>query len=98
MQRDRNENLASIIVKRPHVTEKATSGRERGVYTFIVHSSANKREIIQAIQELYHVTPRKVRVSNVPEKIVFSRAKRGVKSGYKKAFVYVRKGDSIEIA
>jgi len=43
------------------------------------------------------VKPEKVRVAAIPAKKVFVRGKKGVKSGGKKAYVYLKKGDKIEL-
>lgn len=93
-----NLNLSSRILKRPRVTEKATdvSQSEKGVYTFEVLVGANKSQVKSAVKELFKVTPVKVNIINTSEKRVFSRGKRGVVSGIKKAMVYLKKGDKIE--
>jgi len=50
-----------------------------------------------AVAEVYKVTPVRVSVTSVPSKKVFVRGKKGVKSGGKKAYVYLAKKDKIEI-
>jgi len=84
------------ILRRIRITEKATMLSENKVYTFEVQKRANKPEIIKAIKEIYNVEPIKVNIVNLPSKRVMSRGKRGVKSGVKKAMVYLKEGDSIE--
>ncbi|MFA6524502.1 MAG: 50S ribosomal protein L23 [Candidatus Paceibacterota bacterium] len=85
------------IIKKPRITEKASFSAEQNVYTFDVSQSANKTEIKKAIFELYKVKPTKVNILMVPSKQIFSKGKKGVKSGGKKALVYLKKGDKIEI-
>ena len=85
------------IIKNGRVTEKASRAVEGNVYTFEVMQSANKTEIKKAIFSLYKVKPVKVNVLPVPEKHIFTKGKAGVKSGGKKALVYLKKGDTIEI-
>jgi ribosomal protein L23 len=58
---------------------------------------ATKASIAASVKAVYKVTPLKVRVANIPDKQVFIRGKRGVKRGGKKAYVYLKKGDKIEI-
>ena len=89
-------NIMSIIV-RPRVTEKATMSAEKGVYVFEVSKNSTKAQIAKAISLMYKVTPEKVRVVSLPAKHVFVRGKWGVKSGIKKAYVYLKQGDKIEI-
>ncbi|MBI2046374.1 MAG: 50S ribosomal protein L23 [Parcubacteria group bacterium] len=84
------------IIKRPRVTEKATSLSEKGVYVFEVAQKANKREVIKAVHLLYNVTPRKVRMIMVPSKKVFMRGHVGFTAKIKKAMVFLKKGETIE--
>ena len=88
---------ASVVIKRPHITEKASASEGIGVYTFIVDKGANKIEIKNAVDEIYKKRPAKVRIVNIPDKKVMVRNKAGIKSGYKKAIVYMRKGDKIDL-
>ncbi|MEK7176143.1 MAG: 50S ribosomal protein L23 [Patescibacteria group bacterium] len=82
----------------PRITEKAAlSADKAGVYVFEVSKDATKHSIAQSVHESYKVMPVKVRVANIPAKKVFIRGKRGVKSGGKKAYVYLKKGDKIEL-
>ena len=88
------------VLKHARVTEKATMHSADGVYTFDVAVDATKRDIMQAVRLLYKVTPRKVRVVTVRAKTVRSRrtGQMGVKGGGKKAYVYLKKGETITIA
>jgi len=93
---DFSHDIAAVIV-RPRVTEKATVSAESGVYVFEVSKNSTKTKIAKAISVMYKVTPVKVRVVSLPAKSVFVRGKWGEKSGVKKAYVYLKKGDKIEI-
>ena len=84
------------VIRRPRITEKATMETEQNVYTFEVSPRANKKVIAQAIFELYNVKPAKVNVVPIHPKEVFVRGKRGMKSGGKKAYVFLKEGDKIE--
>ena len=88
--------IISKIIKNPRVTEKASFNAEKNVYTFDVFQNANKSEIKKAIFALYKVKPVKVNILKVKEKQVVSRGVKGVKSGGKKALVYLKKEDKIE--
>ena len=88
------------ILKNPRITEKATKLVEEGCYTFDVSVTTTKNEIIKAIKEKYKVTPRAVRTVTIPSKKVMprgSRTKVGYTSAGRKAYVYLKKGDKIEV-
>lgn len=94
-----NKDIASVL-RHPRVTEKATLLSERGVYVFDVLFRATKKDVAEAVKELYKVTPRKINMVKVPSKKMRIRGRQnkfGVKSGGKKAYVYVKKGDTINI-
>ncbi|HAO64575.1 TPA: 50S ribosomal protein L23, partial [Candidatus Taylorbacteria bacterium] len=93
---DFSHDLAAVIV-RPRVTEKATMSAENGIYVFEVSQDSTKTKIAKAISVMYKVNPIKVRVVNLPAKHVFIRGKWGVKNPVKKAYVYLKKGEKIEI-
>jgi len=85
---------SSEVILRPRITEKST---DVAAYVFDVHTDANKVQIKQGIKELYGVDAVKVHIARVPQKKVRSRrGQMGVKSGGKKAYVYLKKGDTIE--
>ncbi|OHA15994.1 MAG: 50S ribosomal protein L23 [Candidatus Taylorbacteria bacterium RIFCSPLOWO2_12_FULL_43_20] len=81
----------------PRVTEKTARGSENNVYTFNISRNADKRRVARAIKEIYGVVPFQVRIISVRNKGVFFRGKRGKTSGGKKAYVYLRKEDKIEV-
>lgn len=89
------KNFASII-RRPRVTEKASMAAAQGVYAFEVSTDATKAMIAKAVEKLYNVTPVKVRIVPIPVKKVFIRGNWGVKGGGKKAYVYLKEGQTIE--
>ncbi len=89
-------DIASVI-RHPRVTEKAAFAAEKNIYVFSVSLAATKHTIAAAIKEMYKVTPVKVNVVTIPSKTVFIRGKKGMKSKGKKAYVFLKKGDKIEI-
>ena len=91
-----NKDPYSILVS-PRVTEKAALASERGVYVFNVFTDANKNEIAKAIEKLYKVVPEKVRIVQMPARKTFVRGRRGKTASGKKAYVYLKKGDSITL-
>jgi large subunit ribosomal protein L23 len=91
------------IIIRPRITEKSgimsdPQAGESAVYTFEVRKNANKPMIAQAIKALYKVTPMKVRIVNLPAKRVLVRGKRGMSNAVKKAMVYLKKGEKINLS
>lgn len=87
---------ANILV-RPRITEKATFISESGVYAFEVADDAKKEDIKKAVQVYFEVTPVKVRTVRNPQKRVIIRGKRGIKPGVKKAYVYLKKGEKLNL-
>lgn len=89
--------MANVKIIRPRVTEKATTVAESGIYVFEVEKDTSKKEIAAAIKNLYKVSPVKINIVKIPRKQVFVRGKKGFKAGGKKAYVYLKKGEKIEI-
>ena len=92
------KSRTETVIIRPRITEKASFKSEsENVHVFEVTKKANKKSVAQAIHEMYKVTPVRVNIVNTPKKSVFVRGKRGTKSGIKKAYVYLKKEDKIEV-
>ena len=89
----------AFILRHARITEKATMHSEQSVYTFDVSENANKRDIMAAVKKLYSVSPRKVRVVTVPSKTKRSMrtGQIGIKKGGKKAYVYLKNGETINL-
>ncbi len=90
----------SHILVQPRITEKATLLSGMSVYVFDVASVATKRSVMQAVESYYKVRPRKVRIVTVPVKRVrnMKTGQTGERKGGKKAYVYLKKGETITIA
>jgi len=87
------------VLKKPRITEKAALLTDKNVYTFEVRKGATKYEIRDAVKALYNVTPIKVHIVNKQPRHFMSRS-RGrdmVEHGMRKAYVYLKKGDRIEL-
>ncbi len=90
-------NDLSNILGAPRITEKAAMGTSDNVYTFNVLLSANKIQIKQAIKALYNVEAVKINtIRQRPTEKSF-RGRKGIAKAYKKALVYLKEGDSIEL-
>ncbi len=87
----------SWVIKKPRVTEKAAMLTSDKAYTFDVHPDANKIQIKQAIEQTYKVSPQKVNIVNQKARKEMKRGRKVHKSGTKKAMVYLKEGDSIEL-
>ena len=89
----------SAVIKRPRITEKAALLSDNGVYTFEVTKGATKYEVRDAIKAIYKVTPVKVNIVNQKPRHSMSRS-RGrdvMEHGLRKAYVYLKDGDRIEL-
>ncbi len=86
------------ILKSPRITEKAALQNQYNVYVFNVDVSASKRDIDFAVRSIYNVQPKKIRTAFVPAKKVNRRkGRKGTTSRGKKAYVYLKKDDSISL-
>lgn len=85
------------VLKGPRITEKAAILGEKNVFTFNVDTKANKRQISQAIHAFYDVVPTAVNVSNLQRIKTLIRGKKGMSSKTKKAYVTLKKGDTINL-
>jgi large subunit ribosomal protein L23 len=92
------KNVSAVIVK-PRITEKAALLTDKNVYTFEIKKGASKYDVRDAIKALYKVTPVKVHIVNKQPRHSMSRM-RGrdmMENGLRKAYVYLKKGDRIEL-
>ena len=94
-------NLTEVLIK-PIVTEKSNKFSEsRRIYAFRVSRKANKLEVKKAVETFYGVSVVDVHTMVVPGKSRsrFTKAGfiKGMKPAYKKAYVTVAEGDSIDL-
>lgn len=90
-----NDSAARKSGLMPHITEKATFLGEKGAYVFKIKPSFNKIMVKEAVRKHYGVSPVKVRIINIPSSQIFIKRRTAVKPGFKKALVYLKKGDKI---
>ena len=93
--------LTEVLVK-PILTEKANAQQDKlRRFAFKVARKANKLEIKKAIQEFYGVTVTEVNTAVIPgkNKTRYTKAGfvKGQKPAYKKAFVTVAEGETIDL-
>ncbi|MEZ4919259.1 MAG: 50S ribosomal protein L23 [Saprospiraceae bacterium] len=94
--------MTKQILIKPVITEKSTLLTDkRDTYVFVVKRDANKIEVKKAVEELFNVSVLSVNTAVMPGKPKSRSTKtavvRGQKSPYKKAFVTLAPGDSIDI-
>ena len=94
-------NLTEVLIK-PIITEKANTQAEKlRRYAFKVNRRANKLEIKKAVENFYGVAVVDVNTVVVPgkNKTRYTKAGfiKGVKPAYKKAYVTVAEGDTIDL-
>ncbi|MGB4076750.1 MAG: 50S ribosomal protein L23 [Minisyncoccia bacterium] len=94
-----NSKLEGVL-SYPWMSEKALIGTERGVYVFAIPADATKTLVKQAVERLYKVVPKKVNIVNLIGKSKPLRGRRGYgrRAARHKAYVYLKKGDSISLA
>jgi len=86
------------VLKSPIITEKTTIAKEAGnVVSFVVDRDANKCEIKKSVESVFKVKVDNVRTVNVAGKRKRSGSVFGKRSNWKKAYVALKEGESIEI-
>ena len=70
---------------------------EQNKTVFKVHEKANKKNIKKNVEKLFKVNVVKVNIINQKTKIKLKQGKKSYKSGYKKAIVTLKKGQSIDL-
>ena len=85
------------LIIAPRITEKASVQSNANAYTFVVKNNATKISLRDEIKKTYKVTPRAINITNVKGTKVFVRGKNKKKAGFKKAVVFLKKGDTITI-
>jgi len=82
----------------PNITEKSTSLSEFNKIVFKVNNHASKNSIKKSIEKIFKVNVIKVNTINIKGKTKLVKNKKSFKSGYKKAIVTLKKGQSIDLA
>ena len=81
----------------PIVTEKSTSLSEQNKITFNVPLKSNKVSIKKNIEKIFKVNVIKVNILNKKSRIKSTRGRKVKVSGYKKAIITLKKGQSIDL-
>ncbi len=90
--------VASALIK-PRITEKAANLLEKNVYTFEIPKGASKYDVRDAVKSLYNVTPLQIRIVNQAPRRYMSkmRGREMLVSAKRKAYVYLKEGDRIDL-
>jgi large subunit ribosomal protein L23 len=85
------------VILAPVVSEKSYGLLDANTYTFVVHPSANKTEIKQAVQAIFDVKVLSVNTLNRKGKRKRTRQILGQRKATKRALVTLAPDDKIEI-
>ena len=92
-----NKNRLYQVLLSPRVTEKtARVGDISNQYVFQVAPDANKAEVRAAVEELFEVNVESVRIVNVKGKSKSFRMRPGKRNDWKKAYVRVQEGQTLD--
>ena len=81
----------------PFVTEKSTNLSEQNKIVFKVPSSANKENLKKNIEKIFKVNVTKINIINKKRRIKMTRGRKVKVSGFKKAIITLKKGQSIDL-
>ena len=81
----------------PLVTEKSTNLSEQNKIIFKVPAGANKTNLKKNIEKIFKVNVTKINIINKQNRIKITRGKKVRVSGFKKAIITLKKGQSIDL-
>ena len=81
----------------PMVTEKSTNLSELNKVVFKVPDSANKKNLKKNIEKIFKVNVTKINIINKQNRTKLTRGKKVKVSGFKKAIITLKKGQSIDL-
>lgn len=93
----KTKNISYSILINPLISEKSAIAESKGTYVFVVDAKTNKIEVKKAIEEVYGIKPKDVRMINVEGKKVRHGRNKGKRKEWKKAIVTLPAGQSISI-
>lgn len=92
------KGIKANVLIRPIVTEKSAILSADGRYTFEISDYATKQEVQQIVEKRFKVHVTRVNVVTVHPKKRMRGAIVGRISGYRKAVVFVKKGETIDLS
>ena len=81
----------------PIVTEKSTTLSEQNKVVFKVPNSSNKLILKKNIEKIFKVNVTKINIINKQNRTKVTRGRKVKVSGYKKAIITLKKGQSIDL-
>ena len=81
----------------PFVTEKSTNLSEQNKIVFKVPSKANKNNLKKNIEKIFKVNVTKINIINKQSRTKLARGKKVKVTGFKKAIITLKKGQSIDL-
>ncbi len=96
MSRAAHQERLMTIIRGPHLSEKAHFAAEKNQVVLKVRKDATKKEIKQAVELLFEAQVERVQVVNVKGKTKRFQMTRGRRSDWKKAYVKLAEGSSVE--
>ena len=81
----------------PLVTEKTTNLSEQNKIVFKVPAAANKKNLKNNIEKIFKVNVTKINIVNKQNRIKITRGRKVKVSGFKKAIITLKKGQSIDL-
>ena len=81
----------------PLLTEKSTNLSEQNKIVFKVHKNANKQNLKSNIEKIFKVNVTKINIINKKNRTNLTRGKKVKVSGFKKAIVTLKKGQTIDL-
>ena len=81
----------------PLVTEKSTNLSEQNKIVFKVPSTSNKKNLKKNIEKIFKVNVTKINIINKQNRVKITRGKKVRVSGFKKAIITLKKGQSIDL-
>ena len=81
----------------PIVTEKSTNLSEQNKIVFKVPNKANKKNLKSNIEKIFKVNVTKINIINKQKRTKLTRGRKVKISGYKKAIITLKKGQSIDL-
>ena len=81
----------------PLLTEKTTNLSEQNKVVFKVPASANKKNLKTNIEKIFKVNVTKINIINKQNRTKLTRGRKVKVSGFKKAIITLKKGQSIDL-
>ena len=81
----------------PLLTEKSTNLSEQNKIVFKVHKNANKQNLKSNIEKIFKVNVTKINIINKQNRTKLTRGRKVKVSGFKKAIVTLKKGQTIDL-